>query len=1289
MPPVDPAGRPLIQKLGTIDLDLVECTPVVFRGKVYRFEWVRKSYLGHSLDESWAQDGYFRFVEHSTEKSTPPFARGYAFGSAFVDGDTVYVTGTSTERGWSGQRVQIFASRDLRNWEEWTALDLDGFGICNTSMCKAEDRYVLMFEIYEPKEQAGVQFTARFAFSKDLKNWTVTPPECVYAKDRYTAPHCLRYRNGYFYDFYLEAHEGYEMRVVRSRDLINWEPSPLNPVLKASKEDKIIFNPHLTAEQRVKVAEAQDINNSDIDFCEYEGKLIISYSWGDQQGKEFLAEAVYAGTLEQFLQGWYPEPPAGQAKKLTIVYPAEGSYAEVLAARELRRYWYLRSGQMAELMASAEKLPEKGDLIVIGQKTRELVQAVLDQNAGLKTQLSSLESQNYILKTLEGKRRILVIAGGDETGTLYGAYRLAEHWGVRFSLEGDMLPDEKILAELPVLEEEGKPLFSLRGILPFHDFPEGPDWWTTDDYKAILSQLPKLRMNFLGLHTYPEGGGWGPEPTTWIGVKEDIESNGNVKFSYPSRYHSTMRGNSAWGYPAKNTGDYSGGAAELFERDAFGPEVMRGMIPEPQTPEQCNELFNRTGAMLREAFMYARPLGVKTCIGTETPLTIPALVKERLQKAGKNPADPAVVQEVYEGMFERIRRTHPLDYYWLWTNEGWTWSGASQEAVAAVEQDLLTATKAAQQVQAPFILATCGWVLGPPQDRARFDQILPKEMPFSCINREVGKAPVEKQFAKITGRPLWAIPWLEDDPGMISPQLWAGRMRKDAADALEYGCTGLMGIHWRTRILGPNVLALAWAAWDQSPWKQRAKPDQPADPVVVIGGREAAYLDSPIEGTEDDPLYQTVRWGLSEYQFHLPNGSYQVKLQFSEVAYEENGRRVFDVKLQDQTVLENLDIFAKAGKNHALDFVFDKVQVDNGRLAVEFVAKTEYPCISAIAVEGMGISRRINCSGPAYQDYQADVQPKDDVRFMPVDDFYRDWARQQFGQVAAEPVAKIFARIDGRLPEPATWIDGSGGIIPNPQPWADVEKQYGFVTELEHLEALVIGAASRERFGYWLNTLRYMKAMAKTGCLAGQLHQIMEKIKAQPEAETKRTIAETEALPVRLALVSSWGEMMGYLLATVTNASELGTIMNVEARSLPTLMCRHDAALEELLEKPLPAGAKPGKTYQGPARMIVPTRRTCLASGEDLALKVMVLSQGRPKSATLHWRRLGEGPWQTVPLTHEARGVYRVTLPGNDLQDRDFEYYLSAETEDGKTVVYPAAAPQTNQTVVVMPLKQD
>jgi hypothetical protein len=32
--------KPFIQKLGTIDLDIVETTPVVFREQLYRFELI-------------------------------------------------------------------------------------------------------------------------------------------------------------------------------------------------------------------------------------------------------------------------------------------------------------------------------------------------------------------------------------------------------------------------------------------------------------------------------------------------------------------------------------------------------------------------------------------------------------------------------------------------------------------------------------------------------------------------------------------------------------------------------------------------------------------------------------------------------------------------------------------------------------------------------------------------------------------------------------------------------------------------------------------------------------------------------------------------------------------------------------------------------------------------------------------------------------------------------------------------------------------------------------------------
>ena len=68
----------------------------------------------------------------------------------------------------------------------------------------------------------------------------------------------------------------------------------------------MIANPKLTAPQREHIAKAVNINNSDVDLCEFNGKTIIYYSWGNQQGVEFLAEAFYDGTLERFLKGFFP-----------------------------------------------------------------------------------------------------------------------------------------------------------------------------------------------------------------------------------------------------------------------------------------------------------------------------------------------------------------------------------------------------------------------------------------------------------------------------------------------------------------------------------------------------------------------------------------------------------------------------------------------------------------------------------------------------------------------------------------------------------------------------------------------------------------------------------------------------------------------------------------------------------------------------------------------------------------------------------------------------------------------
>ena len=316
-----------------------------------------------------------------------------------------------------------------------------------------------------------------------------------------------------------------------------------------------------------------------------------------------------------------------------------------------------------------------------------------------------------------------------------------------------------------------------------------------------------MRMNFFGLHCYPEGG-VGPEPAVWIGLNEDHNDDGTVKFSYPSRWFTTLEGEKfdySWGYSAKKTSDFVHGASELFEHDVYGSDVMLDHSPVPETPEGFNEVFNRAGELLAESFDYARMLGIKTCVGTEIPLTIPELLKERLRKQGKNPDNITVVQELYEGMFNRIKKTHTLDYYWFWTPESWIWGGNTEDDIKATTNDLLAAVKAAGNVDAPFTLATSGWVLGPQSDRALFDNILPGDMAMSCISRFLGFSPVDNAFRNIQKRPKWAIPWVEDDPNLAMPQLWAGRMRADAVDALKYKCTGLIGIHWRTRILGPNM----------------------------------------------------------------------------------------------------------------------------------------------------------------------------------------------------------------------------------------------------------------------------------------------------------------------------------------------------------------------------------------------------------------------------------------------------------------------------------------------------
>ena len=70
-------------------------------------------------------------------------------------------------------------------------------------------------------------------------------------------------------------------------------------------EDKQIASKFLSPQDRERIEAALDTNNSDMELCEYMGRTVIYYSWGDQRGIEFLAEACFEGSMREFLTGFF------------------------------------------------------------------------------------------------------------------------------------------------------------------------------------------------------------------------------------------------------------------------------------------------------------------------------------------------------------------------------------------------------------------------------------------------------------------------------------------------------------------------------------------------------------------------------------------------------------------------------------------------------------------------------------------------------------------------------------------------------------------------------------------------------------------------------------------------------------------------------------------------------------------------------------------------------------------------------------------------------------------------
>ena len=93
-----------------------------------------------------------------------------------------------------------------------------------------------------------------------------------------------------------------------------------------------------------------------------------------------------------------------------------------------------------------------------------------------------------------------------------------------------------------------------------------------------------------------------------------------------------------------------------------------------------------------------------------------------------------------------------------------------------------------------------------------------------------------------------------------------------------------------------------------------------------------------IDNTDQDELYRKSLNRVVAYKTRVPIGIYSITMKLSENYYNETGDRSFDIFVEDSLKINNLDIYALAGKNNAFDTTISNQIVDDGILDIYFSA---------------------------------------------------------------------------------------------------------------------------------------------------------------------------------------------------------------------------------------------------------------------------------------------------------------------------------------------------------------
>jgi hypothetical protein len=146
---------------------------------------------------------------------------------------------------------------------------------------------------------------------------------------------------------------------------------------------------------------------------------------------------------------------------------------ESFAALELQSYLRRLTGAAGDFAIVDDGATPDGDLIVVGGPASNAGAARLAADLGIAaTDVAGLGPNGYrIVSRQAGGRRVTLLAGGSRIGTLYAAYDLLHHLGVRWHAPGALHEEVPAgsLREIPDLDLRETPAFLTRGFHAWED----------------------------------------------------------------------------------------------------------------------------------------------------------------------------------------------------------------------------------------------------------------------------------------------------------------------------------------------------------------------------------------------------------------------------------------------------------------------------------------------------------------------------------------------------------------------------------------------------------------------------------------------------------------------------------------------------------------------------------------------------------------------------------------------------------------------------------------------------